>query len=127
MSSVAVNGVETEHPAKASGADLELVKVDQLDEPEDDIEETISDTKPTGLPASSGRYMQIFERITGIAAVCFLVAGLIVWKLNKSLFTNHPSQGRLALVILVCAMFLSILHYYSLEDTEKGKKPGVKL
>jgi type IV secretory pathway VirB6-like protein len=118
---VAVDGVETAQPDRASRADLELARVEQLEEPQVEIEDIPAATKPTGLPASSGRYMQIFERVTGVLAVCFLVAGLVVWKVHQ------PSQGRLALLILVCAMFLSILHYYSLEDTGNGKKPGVKL
>jgi hypothetical protein len=99
---------------------LELAKVDQLEEHHEGMEVPAPDAKPTGLPASSGRYMQIFEHVTGILAVCFLITGLIIWKV-------HHSQGRLPLLILVCAMFLSILHYYSLEDTGNGKKPGVKL
>lgn len=103
---------------------MELARADRAVQPPNDIESVLPEKKPTVLPVSSGRYMQTFGRITGIAAVCFLVAGLVVWKFHP---WAHNSQGRMALLILVCAMFLSILHYYSLEDTGNGRKPGVKL
>lgn len=68
---------------------------------------TISDA-----PASR-RYMILFERLCGVLAAVFLVAGLGVWMFK-------PGQHRLALLILVCAMFLSIIHYYTLEDPGGG-------
>lgn len=59
--------------------------------------------------AISKRYMEYFGRFTGALGLIFLVLGLGVWMFRQG---DH----RLALLILVCAMFLSILHYYSLED-----------
>lgn len=55
-------------------------------------------------------YIATFERITGVLGLLFLASGLGVW-----MFKQH-SQHRLALLLLIAAMFLSILHYYSLED-----------
>lgn len=59
-------------------------------------------------------YMSIFRRVTGVFGLLLLVAGLLAWKF-------HPGQHRLALLLLVCAMFLSILHYYSLESRDVGE------
>jgi len=59
--------------------------------------------------AASRSYMAWFERVTGIVGVALLVAGLAVWRFK-------PGDHRAALILLVCAMFLAILHYYSLEE-----------
>lgn len=55
-----------------------------------------------------------FERFTGIVGMLFLIVGLAVWR-----FKPH-SDDRLALVILVCAMFLAILHHYCLEENRRS-------
>jgi hypothetical protein len=52
----------------------------------------------------------MFKRLTAIFGMLALVAGLAVWR-----FEPH-SQHRLALLIFVGAMFLAILHHYSLEE-----------
>ena len=62
--------------------------------------------------------MVLFERATGIIGVASLVAGLADWG-----FQPH-SDHRAALVVLVFAMFMAILHYYSLEDTRSGDNRG---
>lgn len=56
-----------------------------------------------------------FERITAVLGVFFLIAGLAVWR-----FKPH-TQDRLALLILVVAMFLAILHHYSIEEGRSDK------
>ena len=61
--------------------------------------------------------MGALERITGIVGVALLVVGLAVWK-----FRPGATEHRAALLMLVCAMFLAILHYYTLEDTRRGAK-----
>jgi len=55
-----------------------------------------------------------FERLTGVVGMLLLLAGLAVWR-----FKPH-SDDRLALVILVCAMFLAIIHHYSLEENRRS-------
>jgi hypothetical protein len=62
-------------------------------------------------------YMGIFERWTGIIGLALLVSGLAIWAFR-------PGGHRLALVILVCAMFLAILHHYSQEETEPTDRHG---
>jgi hypothetical protein len=69
--------------------------------------------KATPERPASRRYMVLFERVTGIIGIMCLIAGLALWAFRSG---DH----RLALVVLVCAMFLAILHYYSLEDTRNG-------
>ncbi|HEV3311166.1 MAG TPA: hypothetical protein VG815_11685 [Chloroflexota bacterium] len=62
-------------------------------------------------------YMGIFERWTGIIGLVLLVSGLAIWAFR-------PGGHRLALVVLVCAMFLAILHHYSLEETDPTDRHG---
>jgi hypothetical protein len=55
------------------------------------------------------RKMMMFQRFSGLVGVLFLFLGLGTWMFR-------PGHFRLSLVIMVCAMFLALLHYYSLED-----------
>ena len=57
-----------------------------------------------------------FQRVTGIVGMICLIAGLAVWR-----FKPH-SDDRLALLILVCAMFLAILHHYSMEENRRSRR-----
>jgi len=81
------------------------------------LEGRSQDTPPLALRVepSARRYMDLFQRISGVLGLVLLVAGLGVWAFK-------PGQHRLALLILVCAMFLSILHYYTLEDTTSNTR-----
>jgi len=54
-------------------------------------------------------YMARFGRITFVLGILCLVAGLAVWMFRSG-------EHRSALLLLVVAMFLAILHNYSLED-----------
>jgi len=60
--------------------------------------------------------LHTFQRITGVVGMLCLIAGLAVWR-----FKPH-SDDRLALVILVCAMFLAILHHYSMEENRRSNQ-----
>lgn len=91
-----------------------------LDVAEDRASTVPAASRPKGVQeheavASPFYDMGALERITGIVGVTLLVVGLVFWKFR-------PGEHRAALVILVCAMFLAILHYYTLEDTRRGAK-----
>lgn len=70
------------------------------------------------IAAGPRAYLNRFQRLTGILGMIFLIAGLAEWKFHP--FNPH-SQDRLALFILVCAMFLAILHHYSIEEGQAGR------
>lgn len=65
-------------------------------------------------------FLRRFEKATFAIGMLFLIAGLAVWR-----FKPH-SNDRLALILLVCAMFLAILHHYSIEENvyRNGKNTG---
>ena len=72
---------------------------------------------PDALPeVALGVRLQLhrFQRITGIVGMALLIAGLAVWR-----FRPHTND-RLALLILICAMFLAILHHYSMEENRRS-------
>ncbi len=60
-------------------------------------------------------YMAIFGRVTFVLGVLFVLAGLGVWMFRGG-------EHRSALLLLVVAMFLAILHNYSLEDANGKPK-----
>jgi hypothetical protein len=66
---------------------------------------------PITPPPRSGT--GLFSRITGIVGICLLVTALFAWVLR-------PGHYRLVLLILILAMFLAILHNYSI-DGRNGK------
>lgn len=78
--------------------------------------ESVAPPKPVPVVAlRPGAFLSRFERWTGVLGVAFLVIGLAVWR-----FKPH-TQDRLALLILVVAMFLAILHHYTIEEGRSGK------
>jgi hypothetical protein len=83
--------------------------------------EEVSTAPPRALATEAALVMRVqlhrFQRTTAIIGMLFLIAGLAVWR-----FKPH-SDDRLALILLVCAMFLAILHHYSLEETRAGRRP----
>ena len=120
--SVTQSNVETAPEDVANRLDVSLPEVggahelDRSVSPALPLDNVPRDTTTSAAPApspTSRRYMLIFERATGIIGVLCLVTGLSLWAFQ-------PGDHRSALVVLVCAMFLAILHYYSLEDTRNG-------
>lgn len=70
---------------------------------------------PDRFPVRQSQAPQLFSRLTAVLGIALLIAALFAWILR-------PGHYRLVLLILVLAMFLSILHNYSLEDNGNGNE-----